>query len=223
MSKTSIINARIFDGSRIIPQTTVTIEGNLISALGQGPADKDTTVVDAKNGFLLPGLIDSHIHLHGPENLKQLAQNGVTTGLDMASFSPALISALHTLADAGGLTDIRTPGVPACAPGSRHSHIPGFPASGLVANSDEAAKFVKARIDEGVDYIKLIADEPGFDQLTLNALVVSFDFPIYLGSLTMNSGRSHKTWQDDYRTRYTKLRISTGPECENKSSYSCPD
>jgi hypothetical protein len=78
----------------------------------------------------------------------------------MVSFSPAIISSLHALADTCGLTDIQTPGIPACAPGSGNSHIPGFPANEL---------------DEGVDYIKIIADEPGFDQETLNALVVSIN------------------------------------------------
>jgi len=93
----------------------------------------------------------------------------------MVSFSPAIISSLHALADTCGLTDIQTPGIPACAPGSGNSHIPGFPANELVANPVDAARFVKARIDEGVDYIKIIADEPGFDQETLNALVVSIN------------------------------------------------
>jgi hypothetical protein len=116
--------------------------------------------------------------MHGPENLKQLAQNGVTTGLDMASFSSALISALHELANAGGLTDFRTPGVPACAPGSKHSLIPVFPKNELVANPEDAAKFVERRVEDGADYIKLIADEPGFDQETLNALVVSISVAI---------------------------------------------
>jgi imidazolonepropionase-like amidohydrolase len=160
MSRTFITNAESSTGPASFP-STVTIEGDHIFSIGQDPSDNDATIVDAKNG-VLPGLIDSHIHLHGPENLKQFAQNGVTTCLDMAPFSPALISALHTLADAGGLTDVRTPGILACAPGSRHSHIPGFPANELV----DAARFVKARIDEGVDYIKIIADEPGFDQQT---------------------------------------------------------
>jgi imidazolonepropionase-like amidohydrolase len=175
MTGFTLTNVRVFDGTQILLPTTVNVRDGLISSVGMtGKAleDNNSTIIDAKNGILLPGLIDCHIHLHGPENLKQLAQNGVTTGLDMASFSPALISALHTLADAGGLTDIRTPGIPACAPASGHSHIPGFPINELVATPDDAARFVKARMDEGADYIKVIADEPGFDQQTLNALVV---------------------------------------------------
>lgn len=45
-----------------------------------------------------------------------------------------------------------------------------------MADSEDAARFLKARIDEGVDYIKIIPEEPGFDQQSLNALVVSIKF-----------------------------------------------
>ncbi|MEV5485628.1 MULTISPECIES: hypothetical protein [Streptomyces] len=44
--------------------------------------------------MLLPGLIDAHVHLHGPDFLDQLAARGVTTGLDMAN-SPEQLASLR--------------------------------------------------------------------------------------------------------------------------------
>lgn len=97
-----------------------------------------------------------------------MCEFGVTTGLDMATWPP---SKLNPLRGRVGLTDIRSPGVSATSSGSNHSHILPFAPEDLVANPEEAAKFVAKRISEGVDYIKVIADVPGPDQATLNALV----------------------------------------------------
>ena len=91
----------------------------------------------------------------------------------MATWPPSQLSALRVASNDGeGVTDIRSPGAPACAPNSRHSQMPGFPTEELVANEEEAVKFVEKRVGEGVDYVKMIADVPGFEQGTLNALAV---------------------------------------------------
>ena len=42
---------------------------------------------------------------------------------------------------------------------------------GLVADPDEARAYVSRRVAEGVDYIKIIIDLPGFDEPTVRALV----------------------------------------------------
>ena len=70
-----------------------------------------------------------------------------------------------------GLTDIRSAGAGATSPGSRHSHVPDHPKEALVANADKAAQYVAQCISQGSDYIKVIADVPGPEQSTLNALV----------------------------------------------------
>ena len=71
------------------------------------------------------------------------------------------------------MADIRSAGIPATIAGSTHSHLPGYPAAELVDGPTGAARFVTDRIAEGADYIKLIADIPGPDQETLDALVAT--------------------------------------------------
>jgi imidazolonepropionase-like amidohydrolase len=44
-------------------------------------------------------------------------------------------------------------------------------AQGLVADPDEAKAYVAQRVAEGVDYIKIIIDLPGYDEPTVRALV----------------------------------------------------
>ena len=165
--RTAVTNVRVFDGRRLRPPGTVVIEGGRIGA-GSGGAQ----VIDGEGGVLLPGLIDAHVHLHGRQTLEQLASFGVTTALDMACAPPELVNSLR---GAYGLTDIRSAGTPAIAPGSPHSHIPVIDTRGLITGADQAAQFVADRVAEGSDYIKIVVGNPApsHDQATLDALVAA--------------------------------------------------
>ena len=61
MTKTAIINTRIFDGETNLDATTVVIEGATIVAIG-GPIPVDAEIIDAHGSTVIPGLIDSHVH-----------------------------------------------------------------------------------------------------------------------------------------------------------------
>jgi imidazolonepropionase-like amidohydrolase len=163
----AVTNVRVFDGRQLLPLGTVVIEGSRIGA--SGVADE---VIDGAGGVLMPGLIDSHVHLHDRHTLELLSGFGVTTALDMACAPPELVESLRSVP---GLTDIRSAGTPAVAPGSLHSRIPVTGQRGLIDGPDQAARFVADRIDEGSDYIKIIVGNPGpsHDQATLDALTAA--------------------------------------------------
>lgn len=161
--KTVINNVRVFNGTELTAPQTVVIDGDVI---GEN-TDNATEVVDGKGGVLLPGFIDAHVHLHHEGHLQDLAKYGVTTALDMAMW-PA--EKMNSLRNKPGLPGIQSAGLPVTAPGSLHSHFLPLPKEALLSGPDEAAKFVQARLDEGSDYIKLIADVPGPSQETLNAV-----------------------------------------------------
>jgi imidazolonepropionase-like amidohydrolase len=164
--KVAVTNARVFDGTRLVPGSTVVIAGDRIGTDSAG-----AEVVDGGGRALLPGLIDAHVHLDGPGRLEALASHGVTTALDMASV-PEETAALRGLA---GQTDIRSAAIPAIAPGSLHSHFPGVGQRGLIAGPDEADRFVADRVAEGADYIKIVVGSPfaDHDQATIDALVAA--------------------------------------------------
>ena len=162
MDKTALRNVRVFDGERLLEPATVVIDGDRI---GGGQAGARTW--DGDGGVLLPGLIDCHIHLADAATLPALARHGVTTALDMGTWPPGLVASLR---DQRGVTDIRSSGTGATNPASAHARRMGRPA-GLVADPDEARAYVSQRVAEGVDYIKIIIDLPGFDEATVRALV----------------------------------------------------
>ena len=64
------------------PDMTVVVTGDRITALGKTgkvTVPKDAQVVDATGKYLIPGLWDMHVHLHGKEVLFPLfIANGVT-------------------------------------------------------------------------------------------------------------------------------------------------
>jgi imidazolonepropionase-like amidohydrolase len=163
--KTALTNVRVFDGGTLTEPVTVVIDNGVI---GTDPSGAEA--IDGDGGVLLPGLIDAHVHLHDAATLDQLCAHGITTALDMASWPTAKVDGLRGQV---GRTDIRSAGVPATTSGSRHSCIPSFPAAGLVDSPDHASTFVAERVAEGSDYIKIIADSPGPDQATMDALVAA--------------------------------------------------
>ncbi|TDR20516.1 amidohydrolase family protein [Marinicella litoralis] len=74
------VNVLSVDGERMIPNQTVVINQGLIESVG---ADFNVTagieMIDANGQFLIPGLIDSHVHLwQSPNDLLLYLANGVT-------------------------------------------------------------------------------------------------------------------------------------------------
>ncbi|MFE4379466.1 amidohydrolase family protein [Streptomyces cyaneofuscatus] len=161
--RVALTGVRVFDGNALTPPRTVVIDGGRIGVSSAGARK-----VDCGGAVLLPGLIDAHLHLQNLDTLRQLTAYGVTTALDMASFPPSTVEALRRRP---GLTDIRSAGTPAVAPGSPQSQLPTFPANGVVTGPEQASGFVRARVVEKSDYIKIIIDEPGLSPETVKALV----------------------------------------------------
>ncbi|MFZ0165716.1 MAG: amidohydrolase family protein [Trebonia sp.] len=162
MDKIALTNVRVFDGERLLEPTTVVIDGDRI-----GDDQAGARTWDGGGGVLLPGLIDCHIHLTDDATLSALACYGVTTGLDMGTWPPELVASLR---GRPGVTDVRSSGTGATHPASMHAKRMGR-AQGLVADPGESRAYVAQRVAESVDYIKIIVDPPGFDELTVRALV----------------------------------------------------
>lgn len=163
-------NVRIFDGKLVIPSGDVWVEAGKIKAMGKKlktPAGiKD---LDGTGNTLLPGFIDSHTHVWG-DALKKALIFGVTTELDMSTDIGFAQRVRKQQAAGKGLdlADLRTAGTPATVPAG-HGTQYGFSIPTLVM-PDEAPAWVRARLLEGSDYIKVIYDDAsvyGFHRPTL--------------------------------------------------------
>jgi hypothetical protein len=156
--RTDIVGAAVFDGDSVKDCQTVVLEGAVIASVGLAPPPEDVEVVDADGAVLLPGLIDCHVHLRDIDTLRALAQWGVTTALDMATWPAELLASLR---DQRGLTDVRSPGLPAIGPGGPHATLMKLPSQAVVTAPDQASAFVAQRVAEGADYIKIVLEAPG--------------------------------------------------------------
>lgn len=184
---TTIINARIFDGERILDADTVVIDGSVISAVG-GAAPAGSEVVDAGGGTLLPGLFDAHVHT-GQESLALALRFGVTTELEMQGVNTKASRAHITDNDA--VADVRSAGFAITPPGGHPSELfpegfrPGggrLPIGEIVqpfsTTPEEAVGFIPKLVAAGSDYIKFMIDDgsveghpglPMLDQATVTA------------------------------------------------------
>lgn len=147
----------VFDGQALHAHRSVLVEGGKIAdADYHGATPPSAHEVHCDGCTLLPGLIDSHVHAYKDAELPLLY--GVTTELDMfmmiAQAKP--IKARMAAGHNEDAADLFTAGTLITVPGG-HGTEYGFPIPTLTRPEDADA-FVKARIDEGSDYIKLIYD-----------------------------------------------------------------
>ena len=152
-------DARVFDGTQVLPRATVLVRNGRIAAVGpQVQAPDGARVIDARGKTLLPGLIDSHTHVFGPEVLRAALVFGVTTELDMFMSDAVLTSIRKELAEekAADMADLRSAGTLVTAPGG-HGTEYGLSIPTL-SSPEQAQAFVDALIAEGSDYIKIVYD-----------------------------------------------------------------
>lgn len=109
---TAIVNATLWDGTGRAPvaRAVTLVKGNRIlcaGGVGECAIPRDARVVDAHGGWLIPGLIDTHVHLlflrRGSasedlgNDLKDLLAQGVTTVRDMGTNPKELLARTRAL------------------------------------------------------------------------------------------------------------------------------
>lgn len=111
-SSTAIVGATLWDGTGRGPvaNAVTIVRGDRIlcaGSAGECPVPKNARVIDAQGQFLIPGLIDSHVHLlfltrgsAGEElamDLRNLLAQGITTVRDMGTDPAALLARVRRL------------------------------------------------------------------------------------------------------------------------------
>ncbi|MGW0748060.1 amidohydrolase family protein [Streptomyces sp. NPDC002587] len=180
--RTRIHGVRVFDGERSPGVRDVILEDGLVVAVSAaagagatvgpggaeaaGPADVE---VDGRGRTLLPGLIDAHTHVFDG-SLAEALRHGVTTELDMFCLPRPLALHRQLAADRDDVADLRSAGTVATVPGGHPTQLVTALTGTLLDPKDEAEidfvtdpervpDFVKARLAEGSDFLKLIIDD----------------------------------------------------------------
>ncbi len=193
---TAIVGTTLIDGTGADPlrNAAVLIEGDSIVTVGPRSAvdlPHEAEIVDASGRFLLPGLIDAHVHVSAPDfvtappkgdptayattiairNLRSALQAGVTTVRDVCGVRINL--ALRSARRHGQLIAPRifTAGKGICMTGGHGSGFTG--AVHEVDGPDAIRHAVRVEHKAGADLIKLLSshrtDLPEFSQAEIDA------------------------------------------------------
>lgn len=205
---TTIRNVQIFDGEQVLDETSVTIAGTTITALG-GTSDGSCDIIDGAGATLLPGFIDAHVHT-SIESLALALAFGVTTELEMQGTNTRNHRA--DITDNDTVADVRSSGFGITPPGGHPSEL--FPSDarpdhdgGTVIEEDEEASddlvmpfastpeqavaYIPQLVAAGSDYIKFMIDDgtvegaPGLPMLDAATVRAGVGEAHRLGMLTV--------------------------------------
>jgi imidazolonepropionase-like amidohydrolase len=168
----AIQNVRVFDGEKTVERTTVLIaEGRVAAVAADAALPKGINIIDGRGKTLLPGLIDSHVHVF-PGAQQDALRFGVTTELDMFDLSHdfATWRAQRESLAKTDRADTWAAGTGVTVKGG--APLQDLPPGTEVPTLDSAAdaqKYILARVAEGSDFIKIfienLSEYPGIKPL----------------------------------------------------------
>ena len=172
---TLIKNVRLFDGEKVSEKTSVLVRDGLIAEVSPALSLRCSGFTDGAGKTLFPGLIDSHVHVWKKEHLEAAMRFGVTTVLDMMADWNAVVKLKKEAEKRPELADLRTAGNPVTARGG-HGTEYGLSIQTLDSAKDADA-FVRARIKEGSDYLKIMymPDSTMFRSISRDVLKASIE------------------------------------------------
>lgn len=83
----SNVNVVTMESEEILENRNVVVADDIILSIGQDSHfPSGASVIDGRGKFLMPGLVDMHVHLNSPHDLTLYIANGVTTVRNMREF-----------------------------------------------------------------------------------------------------------------------------------------
>jgi imidazolonepropionase-like amidohydrolase len=145
------------DSERALPHQTVVVRGAVIREVGPSASvviPRGALRIDGGGRYLMPGLVDAHVHLRDPSELLSYLAHGVTTVVHLSGPTgnvPDILD-LRERVSRGGISG------PTILTSGRI--LDGSPpvyasVSTVVSTPEQARRTVRSQIDAGVDVIKV--------------------------------------------------------------------
>lgn len=161
LTNASVVNVRT---GTIVSKATVVIRGTAIESITTGAPPSGARVIDLHNRYVVPGLIDAHVHIASLPQLRAALESGVTT-VRSAGVSNYVDVGMRELVKKGYVAgpDVLAAGYhvrPSIAP-EMYLDFPelGDLLSTGITSGDGIRRAVRANLSKGVDWIKALATE----------------------------------------------------------------
>ncbi|WP_113906802.1 amidohydrolase family protein [Aliidiomarina celeris] len=146
---------QIFDGEKVADASFIEVQDGMIVALHNAQPESDLAFIQGNHQWVMPGLIDAHVHAWGGALEDNLAR-GVTTVIDM--FGDPRFLAQHkpkrSNREFSNQADLFGAGLLMTAP-QGHGTQYGIQVSTL-SHADQAMSLISERIHTGSDFIKIV-------------------------------------------------------------------
>ncbi|MEX1253613.1 MAG: amidohydrolase family protein [Dehalococcoidia bacterium] len=162
MARAAFVDVTVvpMDRERLLAHQTVLIQDGRISAMGAAAevsvAD-EAERIDGRGRYLMPGLVDMHVHYNEPSYAALFVANGVTTVRNMWGF-PLHLQARGQIGRGEGFG----PAIYTCGP-IMDGSPPIWPGSTVIETAEEAERSVAEQREQGYDFLKV------YSNLTLDA------------------------------------------------------
>jgi imidazolonepropionase-like amidohydrolase len=173
----ALVNAVIIDGTGADPIRggTIVFDGGKIAAVGKEvPLPEGCQILDMEGATVLPGLVNAHVHnAYYERHAAIFAYSGVTTVRDL-SYGAGDVWTATAFRDRA-LADPKKCRI--VSAGTLITVPWGYMALGglTVGSEEEARQKVDMELDAGVDFVKIVFQEPVFPQLAnLSPMLGSF-------------------------------------------------
>ena len=147
----------MFNGESLTELTHVVIQDGYISSIGPA-VPEGAEEYNAKGATLLPGYIDTHIHIDSRENCVLAVQSGITTLIDQMCDNTALIDSLDDPAEP--ISSVKSVYMPVQSQdGPMKIEALGYE-SPYAETQEDVHRIIDGEIAKGAIVVKLILDVP---------------------------------------------------------------
>lgn len=157
-----IKNVKLFDGNNVTEHTNVYVKEGIIIKIKMNEETITCDykyLIDGSNKTLIPGLINAHAHIQNSNNLKESAQAGILTMLDLLCLTEDSIPIYKSFNDSSQYAYFYTSGVGADMPNAVINHLSGGKFTPPLLNSKiDVENYIANSIKDKVDFVKIFQD-----------------------------------------------------------------
>lgn len=151
-----IENVGVFDGHQDLGILNVAINNDTIAFISKESMNGDS-IIDGSGKYIMPGLVDAHVHVSSIEQLQSSYNLGVLTLLNMHTGLEDRELAWKALSkDSLGMATLYGAGHAATVPGGHPNQF--SPDMETLSDSVSIADWLQHRMDKEVNYIKVIRE-----------------------------------------------------------------